>query len=359
MQISEIETKQIKNICNFLKNKKIKALYLADSLGCLDSKSIKRLIKNFKINWKNELGLHAHDNLKLALKNSLYAYKENFKWIDSTITGMGRGPGNLKTEELIKIFDNKNLKFIENLKKNYFDKLQKYYKWGPNKYYKIAAKFKIHPTYIQEMLKDRRYSKKNYSEVLKILKETDSRKYNSSKLFLSEKIYAKKPKSNWIPKRDLSLKNILIVGSMIREKKRKKIEKFIKKNKIFVIGVNTANGISEKLINLRTICHPKRIISDSAFHNKLKTTISMPYSNMPEKLKENILTQNKMILDYGILLNPKKKIGIYENYCSIPKPLAILYSICIAISETLKKYMLLVLKVTRRMTLKMMKLIFI
>ena len=30
---------------------------------------------------------------------------------------MGRGPGNLKTEELIKIFDNKNLKFIENLKK--------------------------------------------------------------------------------------------------------------------------------------------------------------------------------------------------------------------------------------------------
>ena len=32
---------------------------------------------------------------------------------------------------------------------------------------------------------------KNYSEVLKILKETDSRKYNSSKLFLSEKIYAK------------------------------------------------------------------------------------------------------------------------------------------------------------------------
>ena len=41
------------------------------------------------------------------------------------------------------------------------------------------------------MLKDRRYSKKNYSEVLKILKETDSRKYNSSKLFLSEKFMPK------------------------------------------------------------------------------------------------------------------------------------------------------------------------
>ena len=308
MQISEIETKQIKNIYNFLKNKKIKALYLADSLGCLDSKSIKRLIKNFKINWKNELGLHAHDNLKLALKNSLYAYKENFKWIDSTITGMGRGPGNLKTEELIKIFDNKNLKFIENLKKNYFDKLQKYYKWGPNKYYKIAAKFKIHPTYIQEMLKDRRYSKKNYSEVLKILKETDSRKYNSSKLFLSEKNLCQKTKIKLDTKKRFKFKKYFNCWIYDQGKKSvKKLKNLSKKNKIFVIGVNTANGISEKLINLRTICHPKRIIPDSAFHNKLKTTISMPYSNMPEKLKENILTQNKMILDYGILLNPKRK----------------------------------------------------
>ena len=86
------------------------------------------------------------------------------------------------------------------------------------------------------MLKDRRYSKKNYSEVLKILKETDSRKYNSSKLFLSEKIYAKKPKSNWIPKRDLSLKNILIVGSMIGKKKSvKKLKNLSKKTKFSLL----------------------------------------------------------------------------------------------------------------------------
>ena len=40
MQISEIETKQIKNFVIF-KNKKIKALYLADSLGCLDQNQLK------------------------------------------------------------------------------------------------------------------------------------------------------------------------------------------------------------------------------------------------------------------------------------------------------------------------------
>ena len=50
------------------------------------------------------MGIHAHDNQSLALENTLYANKIGLKWLDSTITGMGRGPGNTKTEELIKYF---------------------------------------------------------------------------------------------------------------------------------------------------------------------------------------------------------------------------------------------------------------
>ena len=85
----------------------------------------------------------------------------------------------------------------------------------------------------------------------------------------------------------------------------------------------------------------------------------MPYSNMPEKLKENILTQNKMILDYGILLNPKKKIEFMKIIALSQSRLQFYIQFVLQFLETLKKYMLLVLKVTRRMTLKMMKLIFI
>ena len=44
----------------------------------------------------------AHNNLNLALKNSITAIKNGFNWIDSTILGMGRGPGNLKTEDILK-----------------------------------------------------------------------------------------------------------------------------------------------------------------------------------------------------------------------------------------------------------------
>ena len=62
------------------------------------------------------------------------------------------GPGNLKTEDIIKFSANYKLtkEFIKI--KNSFRKLQKFYKWGPNKYYRFAAVNKIHPTYIQKIL---------------------------------------------------------------------------------------------------------------------------------------------------------------------------------------------------------------
>ena len=59
------------------------------------------------------MGLHAHNNLKLALRNSLFAIDLGFNWIDCTILGMGRGPGNLITEDILNKFDKK---FIQSKK---------------------------------------------------------------------------------------------------------------------------------------------------------------------------------------------------------------------------------------------------
>ena len=52
----------------------------------------------FKFTTKFEIGLHAHNNLK---KHSTHLHKI-ILLVDATITGMGRGPGNLKTEDIIK-----------------------------------------------------------------------------------------------------------------------------------------------------------------------------------------------------------------------------------------------------------------
>ena len=76
-----------------------------------------------------------------------------------------------------------------------------------------------------------------------------------------------------------------------------------------MIGVNTADGISENLINFRSICHPKRIIADALYHNKSKTTLVMPSSTLPAQLNKKISTENKFILDYGLQLNGKKNFN--------------------------------------------------
>ena len=69
---------------------------------------------------------------------------------------------------------------------------------------------------------------------------------------------------------------------------KKRISKFIKKLKLFVICLNTTNLFDENLIDLRVACHPMRIISDLKFHNLKKTRIAMPYSMMTDNLKRLI-----------------------------------------------------------------------
>ena len=75
---------------------KPKVLYFADSLGSLNSKETINLIKILRKKWKGDLGIHTHDNMQNALKNSLEALENGVKWIDTTVTGMGRGPGILR-----------------------------------------------------------------------------------------------------------------------------------------------------------------------------------------------------------------------------------------------------------------------
>ena len=342
MQISELSQKQLIKASSYLSNKKVDVLYIADSLGSLKPNQIFNIIKLIKKKWKKELGIHTHDNLKQALKNTIKAKTLGTNWLDATVLGMGRGPGNTKTEELLKAVKTKNsgnFKHIHNLRNKFFNPLKKKYRWGTNKYYKFAALNKIHPTYIQEILSDNRYKKENYQSILHNLKKSDSRKYNPFKLITPKNIYIGKPRGKWDPYEDICGKNVLIIGagsSALRNKST--IEKFIRKSNLYVICLNTNKSINEKLINLRTACHPFRIISDINNYNS-KTNLAMPLSMLPKEIFEKIKNKNNQIRDYGISTNLNNKIIVKKNYCVLPNSLAISYSLSIAIAENQKIFL--------------------
>ncbi|WP_405590073.1 hypothetical protein [Streptomyces sp. NBC_01190] len=74
-------------------------IYLADSNGSLLPDEVFRLVTLVRSVSDCAIGLHAHNNLGLALANAIAAVEAGATWIDSSILGMGKGPGNLITEQ--------------------------------------------------------------------------------------------------------------------------------------------------------------------------------------------------------------------------------------------------------------------
>ena len=74
---------------------------LADSMGGMNPSQTATIVRWLRAGWAGALGVHTHDNLGMALRNTLCAMDEGVTWLDATVTGMGRGPGNARTEELV------------------------------------------------------------------------------------------------------------------------------------------------------------------------------------------------------------------------------------------------------------------
>ena len=337
MQISEIKKNRIKYIANHVKKIKPDVLYLADSLGSMNKKNLISLYKNFKKYWKGPMGLHAHDNIKQALKNSLALENEGIEWIDSTITGMGRGPGNTKSEDIVRSFKkNFEYSYFKNFKNyinKYFIPLKKKYKWGTNSYYRTAAKFRIHPSYVQTLLTDKRFKEYDKKFLINNLKRKETSKFELNKIFLAINKDKKKYKNNF--KILNKLEKILIIGSSIKNSYDiNKIEKYIKRNNIFTIALNNTEHVKSHYINLRVICYPLRVIGELK-NIKRDTNYVLPYSFIPKPIHKKI---PKNVFNFNLKIGKKNNFFKISNYCELEIPIAIGYALFIANKMNAKNF---------------------
>ncbi len=79
------------------------AVYLVDSAGSMLPADILRYYEEIRAVSALPLGYHGHNNLGLALSNSLYAAEIGFSLIDASLQGLGRSAGNTVTEHLIAV----------------------------------------------------------------------------------------------------------------------------------------------------------------------------------------------------------------------------------------------------------------
>jgi 4-hydroxy 2-oxovalerate aldolase len=246
---------------------------------------------------------------------------------------MGRGPGNAQTEYLAMALlpyrpNHGNPTKLFELLRKHFKPMQAHFGWGTNPYYYMAGQYGIHPTYIQEMLQDLRYSDEDILAVIEHLKVEGGKKFSLDRLEAARHFYSGEPRGSWSPKSEMQGKEVLIVGTGPGVAKyREAIEAFIDQQQPYVIALNTQQNLREDLIHVRAACHPVRLLADCHEHLKLPQPLITPASMLPAKVQQALKT--KTLLDFGISVN-SEGFAFHDCYAQLPTSLVIAYALAAA-----------------------------
>lgn len=340
MQISSINESEIKNFCNLANKHKIDIIYFADSTGTLDGERTLRIVNLFKKYWSKHIGIHAHDNMDKAMENTLTAINNKINWVDSTVLGMGRGPGNVKTENLILEIQKKFKKKINclnlfKLVREKFEPLKKKYKWGSNSFYYLSGLYGIHPSFIQGMLADKRFTIPKILSVIDNLKTEGGRKFSKELLNTYRENYSENARGTYNPTKDINNKDVLILGAGPSiEEHRVALENFVINTEPFVIALNTENSLKSKLINVRAACHTLRLLTDQNSYKNLTQKLIIPFQRLSQLTKKKLIKVRK--LDFGVEVKANH-FKFFKKSSIIPNSLAISYALAIANSGKARK----------------------
>lgn len=80
-------------------------VYITDSAGALLPHEVRERVRALRQSLQVEVGFHAHNNLSLAVANTLAAIEEGATRIDGSVRCLGAGAGNTQTEALIAVLN--------------------------------------------------------------------------------------------------------------------------------------------------------------------------------------------------------------------------------------------------------------
>ncbi|AKO51594.1 aldolase [Marinobacter psychrophilus] len=343
MQVADRQQSEVEELAHEASSYPIDVLYFADSMGSLGPEQTLIIIRWLRNQWSGALGVHTHDNLGMALQNTLAAISEGVVWVDSTVTGMGRGPGNARTEELaieIAALRHKRISLVPlmQLIRQDFRPMQKRYAWGTNPYYYLAGKYGIHPTYIQEMLSDSRYDEEDILAVIEHLRVEGGKKFSVNTLGAARNFYGKNQDGDWSPTTLLADREVLLLGTGPGVERHKwALETYIREKKPVVIALNTQAALGSNLIDLRVACHPVRLLADCHTHTTLPQPLVTPWSMLSGDVKESLA--NKKVLDFGLAIeNGRFAFGQFS--CTLPTSLVVAYALAIAASGSASRVLM-------------------
>jgi 4-hydroxy 2-oxovalerate aldolase len=168
--------------------------YMVDSYGGVFPADVRETYDLVRSESNVKIGFHGHNNMEMALINSLTAMECGAEMIDATVTGMGRGAGNLKTELLLTALNQRdgldvNFNALSEVVDS-FEELQKEYAWGTNLPYMVSGANSLPQKDVMEWVSKRYFS---FNSIIRALQnQKDGKKDNQElKTFAPTKTFKK------------------------------------------------------------------------------------------------------------------------------------------------------------------------
>lgn len=97
--VSKLTSNSIVEIVEHINKNPVDVVYYADSNGSLLPHQIRHIVTILNNISECPTGIHAHNHLGMAMSNNMVAYTVGATWFDSSFQGMGKGAGNLISEQ--------------------------------------------------------------------------------------------------------------------------------------------------------------------------------------------------------------------------------------------------------------------
>ena len=150
MAISTASESDIRQALELICRSSVDMIYIVDSYGAIypeEMRVLMDLFVEFGQKYNKKIGIHAHDNQKLAFANTIEAVSRGVSMLDATVCCLGRGAGNCAMEALLGFLKNPRyrldplLRFIQ----NEMLKLKQEIVWGYDIPYLITGMLNMHP----------------------------------------------------------------------------------------------------------------------------------------------------------------------------------------------------------------------
>jgi 4-hydroxy 2-oxovalerate aldolase len=148
MAVSTNNEREIDEGLSDLSKTDVPVVYVVDSYGNMYCEDVTMLVKKYKAALPGKtIGIHTHNNRQLAFSNSIQAIVDGANYIDSSVYGIGRGPGNCCTELMIGFLQNPryHMRPVLELIQEYYLPLREKIEWGYIIPYMITGILNEHP----------------------------------------------------------------------------------------------------------------------------------------------------------------------------------------------------------------------